>query len=191
MKIVPIVEGHGEVQAVPVLLRRLAAAAGAHVEVSRPIRQPKGRLVKEPELRRAVALAAKQSGADDGILVLLDADTDCPAQFGPQLLAWARAERGDRRIAVVLANREFEAWFLAATDSLVVAGKLPAGTAPPRNPEAIADPKGWLSTAMGRRYSETIDQPAFAACFDLAAARSCLSFAKLTRSVAALLATSA
>ena len=140
MRIVPIVEGHGEVSAVPVLLRRLAAATGANVEVSRPIRQPKGRLVKESELRRAVALAAKQTGTDDGILVLLDADSDCPAQFGPQLLAWARAERGDRRIAVVLANREFEAWFLAAADSLVVAGKLPAGTAPPNTPETFADP---------------------------------------------------
>jgi Domain of unknown function (DUF4276) len=181
MKIVPIVEGHGEVEAVPVLLRRLAEANGTFVEVARPIRQPKGRLVKEAELRRAVALAAKQTRAGDGILVLLDADTDCPAAFGPRLLAWARAERADRRIAVVLANREFEAWFLAATTSLVAQGKLPAGTNAPEEPEAITDPKGWLSEAMGRRYSEIIDQPAFAARFDAVAARRCASFDKLVR----------
>jgi hypothetical protein len=186
MKIVPIVEGHGEVEAVPVLLRRLAEANDTFVEVARPIRQPKGRLVKEAELRRAVALAAKQTGAGDGILVLLDADADCPAEFGPRLLAWARAERADRRIAVVFAHREFEAWFLAATSSLVAQGKLPVGVEAPAAPEAVADPKAWLSAAMGRPYSETIDQPAFTALFDARAARRCGSFDKLAREFEAM-----
>jgi hypothetical protein len=187
MKIVPIVEGHGEVEAVPVLLRRLAAEAGTFVDVGRPIRHPKGKLVKEAELRRAVAFAAKQTRVGDGILVLIDADADCPAEFGPRLRNWAMAERGDRRIAVVLASREFEAWFLAATRSLVANGKLPDGIAAPAEPEKVGDPKGWLSTAMGRRYSETIDQPAFAAKFDLSAARRCASFDKLVREFEALL----
>lgn len=81
----------------------------------------------------------------------------------------------------VLANREFEAWFLAATRSLVASGKLPVGVDEPREPESVADPKGWLSTAIGGRYSETIDQPSFAAMFDLAEARCCGSFDKLVR----------
>lgn len=187
MRVAPIVEGRGEVQAVPLLLRRLAAASGVHVEVVRPIRQPKGKLVKQDELRRAIALAAKQTSVGDSILVLLDADGDCPADFGPRLLAWARTERGDRNVAVVLARREFEAWFLAAADSLVAAGKLAAGTVPPVEPETIADPKGWLSSAMNRRYSETIDQPAFTASFDLEAARQCRSFDKLARAFTAML----
>lgn len=152
MRIVPIVEGQGEVEAVPVLLRRFAAALGVNVDVARPIRQP-----------------------------------DCAATLGPQLLAWSRAERADRRIAVVLAQREFEAWFLASTTSLIERGKLLATVEAPADPESVADPKNRLSEAMGRRYGETIDQPALAAIFDLVAARRCASFDKLARDVEAML----
>lgn len=187
MKIVPIVEGHGDYEAVPVLLRRMAAAAGQHVEVGRPIRHPKSKLVKEPDLRRAVQLAGIQTQPGDGILILIDADADCPASLAPQLLRWARTERSDRHIAVVLAQQEFEAWFLASASALAAEGKLPHGTVPPPNAQAVADAKGWLSQVMGRRYSETIDQPAFAALFDLEAARGCSSFDKLARDVASML----
>lgn len=171
MKIVSIVEGHGDCAAVPVLLRRLCAEAGAVVEIPRPIRIPKSKLVKADELRRAMQLAAKLADAGDGILILVDADDDCPARLGPQLLACARSERPDRRVAVVLAQREFEAWFAAAARSLVV-----------------ADAKGWLARAIGNSYSETVDQPAFAALFDLdEAASRCASFAKLRKEVRAFL----
>lgn len=103
------------------------------------------------------------------------------------MLRWATSERADRRIAVVLAQREFEAWFVAASRSLAAAGKLPADTLAPPEPQSIADAKGWLTNAMGRRYSATLDQPAFAAKFDLDAARSCPSFDKLAREVTAML----
>ena len=188
MKVVPIVEGHGEQEAVPILLRRLVTTCGGSGTISRPIRIPKGKLVKEPELRRAIQLAARQSTTGDAILVLIDADGDCPANLGPTLLAWARSERGDRRIAVVVATREFEAWFVAAAESLVAAGKLAPGTKAPPDPERLTDPKGWLARAMGHHYAETIDQPAFAALFDLDAAMHCASFAKLRRDFSRLLA---
>jgi len=51
------------------------------------------------------------------------------------------------------------------------------------------DPKGWLLSAMGRRYSETIDRPGFAASFDVLAARNCESFDKLVRDVERLVVT--
>lgn len=187
MKIVPIVEGHGDYEAVPVLLRRLAASAEGHVDIARPIRQPKSRLVREPDLRRAVRLAGIQTRPGDGILILMDADADCPATMAPRLLEWATSERADRRIAVVLAMHEFEAWFVAAAPSLVAAGKLAPGTLPPDDAETIVDAKGWLSRAMGRRYIETIDQPSFAATFDLTEARLSPSFDKLVREIASLL----
>jgi len=186
MKVVPIVEGHGDVAAVGVLLRRLATAAGVSIEVSRPIRIPRNRLVKEPELRRAVEFAGRQTRPGDAVLVLIDADDDCPALLAPRLLGWAKAERADRRIAVVLARREFEAWFIAAADSLVANGKLVAGTQPPADAETIPDAKGWLKHAMRGSYSETVDQPALAALFDLDAARRCSSFAKMCRDFVAL-----
>ena len=62
-----------------VLLRRVAeeAAPGQHFDVLRPIRVRRQRFVKEGELERAVELAARQTAATDGILILLD------ATFGP------------------------------------------------------------------------------------------------------------
>ncbi len=188
MNVVCIVEGHGEVGALPVLVRRVAQDLGVFVQVLPAIRQPKSKLLRSDDLKRAVQLAAKRAGALDAILVLLDADDDCPATLAPRLLATVRAERPDRRIAVVLAEREFEAWFLAAADSLVGPKGLSDGTEPPTDPERVRDAKGWLSQAMGCRYSEVLDQPRFAARFDMAAARSrCASFDKLWRELVELL----
>lgn len=188
MKLVPIVEGHGEVQSVPILLRRIAGVRASWPEIGRVIRIPRGKLVKQDELKRAVQFAAKQTDAPaDAICVLLDADQDCPAELGVRLLDWARAERSDRRLSVVVAKQEFEAWFLGAVPSLVAAGKLPPGSVHPADPEMVRDPKGWLSAAIGRRYSETLDQPAFAAVFDLDDARRCSSFDKFVRDVERLL----
>ena len=73
-RIVSIVEGHGELDAVPILLRRIAAAAlpvGA-VDVRSPIRVDRRKIVKAAELERAVELAARKAGAGGRILILLD-----------------------------------------------------------------------------------------------------------------------
>ena len=50
--------------------------------------------------------------------MLLDADDDCPAEFVAPLVERVKAHIGHRRVSVVLANREYEAWFIAAADSL-------------------------------------------------------------------------
>jgi hypothetical protein len=178
-----IVEGHGETQAVPTLLRRLALDLGVRVpiEIPPPMRVPKGKLVKHEELRRAVDFMARKTVPDGALLVLLDADTDCPGELGPQLLKWAKQARADREVAVVLAKYEFESWFLAAAHSLSGRRGLPSNLTPPADPESIRDPKGWLDGLMPDGYSETLDQPAFAATFDWHAARHLPSFAKLLR----------
>ena len=118
-RIVTVVEGHGEVEAVPILIRRIAeiVAPGIVIDLPRPIRVKRQRLLKAGELERAIELAARQAGADGGILILLDADRDCPAELGPIILTRATAARGDRAIRVVLAKVEYEAWFLAAAGS--------------------------------------------------------------------------
>lgn len=187
-----IVEGHGEVAAAPILLRRITevAAPGTCVDVPRPIRTKRHRLLKDDELERTVELAARQAGPGGAILILLDADDDCPKSLAPQILARAEAARSDRMIRVVLAKREYEAWFLAAAESIAGLRDIdPAATAP-RDPEAIRDAKGWISDRMpgGRSYRETLDQPALTGVFDLAAARSASSFDKMWRDVASLLA---
>ena len=188
-----VVEGHGEVQAVPVLLRRVAGRvrAGTTVEVPPPIRIPKSKLIKAGELERAVDLAARKAGVSGGVLVLIDADDDCPAILGPELASRARAARSDLPVSVVLAKREYEAWFLAAATSLRGHRGLPRDLLAPADPEAIRGAKEWLGAKMphGRRYAETLDQPALTDVFDFVEARSADSFDKCIREIESLLRT--
>lgn len=181
-----IVEGHGEVQAVPVLLRRMIPLIdpARRVEILRPIRVPRGKLLKE--LGRHVDLAARQTGPGGSVLVLLDADDDCPVATAPPLLQAAAAARSDINCAVVLPVSEFEAWFLAAAVSLRGYRGLPDDLEPPTEPESVRDAKGWLQArrADGFAYSPTTDQPALTAVMDLEAARSgSASFDKLWRDI--------
>lgn len=182
MNIACIVEGHGECEAVPLLLRRLAAWRERQVAVKPPIRLPRGRIVRHEELVRAIRLAAKLVAPRGAILILLDADDDCPAELGPRLQAWAQAERADLHISAVLPNREFEAWFLAGAASLAGRRGLPADLQSPIGPESVRDAKGWLAARMGRPYSSRLDQCALAALLDLETARiGSASFDKLVR----------
>lgn len=175
----------------PLLVRRIAAIAtpGTVVDVPKPIRIKRQRLIKEGELERAVELAARQAGADGRILILLDADRDCPKDRGPEILRRATTARQDRMIRVVLAKVEYEAWFLAAADSIACHRGLAPATTAPAEPESIADPKRWLNNHMpaGRSYRETLDQPALTAVFDLSAARRAASFDKMWRDLVSLL----
>lgn len=182
-RIVVIVEGKGEVQAVPVLLRRIAAeiAPAAAVHVSRPIRVHRDGIVQQGELERYLNIAISEGGPDAAILILLDANGDCPAELGPKLLKRAREARPDKRIQVVLAKREYEAWFIAASDSLAVGAP---GT--PTDPEAIRGAKEWIGRYQP--YRPTVDQAPMTARFDLAEARrNAPSFDKMWRAIEALL----
>lgn len=185
-----IVEGHGEVESVPVLVRRIAQSvyAALAVLVPPPVRIPKSKLLKAGELERALDLAALKVGAQGGILVLVDSDEDCPAERGPQLLQRALSSRNDLPVAVVLAKREFESWFLAAAESLRGQRSLPATLVAPADPESIAGAKEWLGERMATgRYAETLDQPALAAGFDLHLARRADSFDKCYREIVRLI----
>ena len=96
-RIITIVEGSGEVAALPILVRRIAAAAlrGAAPQVPRPIRVRRDQFLKENELERYVDLAARQSGPDGGVLIVLDADDDCPPELASRILR--RATRSAQR----------------------------------------------------------------------------------------------
>lgn len=191
MRLACIVEGYGEVQAVPILLRRLVNALDPTLvlQVEPPIRTPKSKLLQGGELERAVELAARKIGGIGAILILLDSDQDCPAELGPGLLERARAARSDVPISVVLAKHEFEAWFLAAAESLRGCRGLRNDLEIPAQPESVRGAKEWLTKHMtgSQHYVETLDQPALAANFDLAAARRADSFDKCWREVERLI----
>src|SRR5262245_29715289 len=118
--IAAIVEGHGEVEAVPLLIRRVAklVAPDLPLGIPRPIRVKRDEVVKPGQLERAIELAARQSGLGGAVFVLLDADDDCPAKLASTLLARAAKARSDFLIGLVLAKFEYESWFLAAAESL-------------------------------------------------------------------------
>jgi hypothetical protein len=162
-RIVPIVEGQGEVLAVPELFRRIIAELdfGVSIEVGRPVRQPRDKVLKNGELQRALGLAANEIGQEGAVFILLDSDDDCPAEAGPHLLAQARAIRADLRIAVVLAQREFEAWFLASASSLKGLRALSNDIETHQVPESVRGCKEWLETWMpaASKYSPSADQP--------------------------------
>jgi len=191
VKIAAIVEGHGECEAVPILIRRIALDIAPNFvpKVLSPFRVPASRLSKEEELERTVVLAANKLQARGGIVIIIDCDDGCPAQDGPALLKRAVAVRNDIPISVIFAKREFEAWFLAAADSLRGRRGLPNNLKPPEYPESIRGAKEWLSRQMpsGGSYKETTDQPALTALFDMSAARTADSFDKCYRDVRQML----
>lgn len=175
-RLICIVEGDGECQALPVLIRRLCGdAAVMALDLPPPIRVKRANFITDAVTRRNyLELARSKARDDDGaILVLLDADDDCPAELAKRLFSEIAEAVSPRRVALVLAKREFEAWFLAASESIAGRRSLAAVLDPPADPEAVRDAKGWLRERMvrGRTYSPTVDQPALATLFDYTVAR--------------------
>ncbi|HZF13425.1 MAG TPA: DUF4276 family protein [Thermoanaerobaculia bacterium] len=188
-----IVEGDGEIEAVPLLVRRIAqeVAPNLAVHIVHRIRLSRGKLNKPVELERAVELAARRAGAGGAILIVFDSDGSDPEELEREVLARAVRVRSDFAIGVALAHMEFEAWFLAAAESLRGCRGLTADLTAPADPEAIRGAKEWLSAHMekGRTYAPVLDQPALAATFDLSVARQrSPSFERFYREVTRLLA---
>ncbi|MDO5103553.1 MAG: DUF4276 family protein [Lautropia sp.] len=171
-RIVAIVEGDGEVKALPILLRRLASEWAndyIHVDIPPPIRVKRDRFLnKAAEFERHLTLAASKSGPHDWILVLLDADDDCPAKLGKQILERAQRHVPHRQVSAVLANREYEAWFLAAAQSLNGVHGFAIPVDEIVDAEKPRNAKRWMEKHIHDEvYDEVKDQPAFTAHFNL------------------------
>lgn len=171
IRIASIVEGDGEVAALPILLRRFNdwLPGRRFAQTLPPIRVHRDRFLnKEDEFRKQLLLAAAKCGEDGWVLVVLDADDACPATLATDIAQRATQYVAHRRLSVVLANREYEAWFIAAAPSLdgCRAFRYPSGNLV--DAETPRDAKGWMRRNMaGGTYSEVLDQPAFTARFDL------------------------
>ncbi len=194
LRLVCVVEGHGESEAAPVLcqrvLRTLLKAADWHVDED-PVRCPRGLLVDEkvasprrppnlsPQgLPRALALAA--SRRPDAVLVLCDADDDCPAAWGPKVPALTPAANS---VAVrgVMVNREYESWLLwAFPEAERVRAKAPDPEREPRNAKKALQRlvPGYTPTTHQLEQTRKLDLAAVWGHSD--------SFDKFVRSIAAL-----
>lgn len=180
-----IVEGHGEVEALPVLLRRILA-----IEILPPFRQPRSSLVAAGGLEDAVGFMRgrirRNVGERGALLVVLDANGDPPCRMGPELLKRSAGPAAGVPISIVLAKTEFEAWFLGALKSLRGVRGIRQDAETMTDAENHSDAKGLLSDHMTppRRYSPRVDQPALAAKFDIKEARrNCPSLDKFLRDV--------
>lgn len=175
--LVPVVEGHGEDAAVPVLVRRLLHAAGDYeTVVARPFRTKRNAVVRPGELERAVRTAVTlRTGdtVDARVLVILDADDDCPVELATDLGARARRVL-NCPVQVVIADREAEAWLLADVDGL--GSKLGAvvQTSAPNDVDSVRGAKEWLRRHVltASPYSPTQDQAKWFALIDLETAKS-------------------
>ena len=150
--VISIVEGDGEVASLPVLLRRIGEwkNPGEYIEISRPIRVRRDQFLNKDEIfSKSIQLAGlKSAQSDEGwILILLDADDDCPVQLAQDIFDRAKSILPDQKISVVFANREYEAWFLAAARSLDgVRGFRIDENVP--DPDSIRGAKEWLKKGM-------------------------------------------
>jgi hypothetical protein len=170
VRIASVVEGDGEVKALPILLRRIIEVVDPSVAVYVPqgFRHPSGSIRRVGGVERAVDAVARIY-RNHSILILIDSDDDCPKTLGSSLYHRARTARPDLDISVVIANREYEAWYLSAAESLAGKRNLRADLVSPPDPESIRNAKGWLSknTVSGTIYSPTQDQAALSQLFDL------------------------
>lgn len=181
--IATIVEGDGEVAALPVLLRRVGEwlSPAAYCNILPPIRVHRDQFLnRENIFSKQIQLAALKCSHAGWLLILLDADHDCPNVLGSKILERVRAIAPHIRVSVVLPKFEYEAWFIAAAAS--IDGKRGfRNDNRQHDAEAIRGAKEWLSERIpSGRYREVLDQPSFSATIDLQLAhKNSRSFRKL------------
>ena len=200
--VAPVVEGETEVACLGPLLYRVwkeLLGEPCRLRVLRPVRKPRDQLVQPASqgLARAVreALAplrrdlAKTAGAIGLLLLQIDAENDCPAVLGPQLLSAVRSSLPPEcQSACVLANRMFENWIVAGAAGLGGNG-LPHGLTLPTDIDKVSG-AAWLDDQIrqvdpARKYKKTADAIGFVRAMSLEECRrNSDSFAKLCRELA-------
>ncbi|MEE8525371.1 MAG: hypothetical protein V3T72_15650 [Thermoanaerobaculia bacterium] len=75
------------------------------LEIARPFRVKRGRVVRPGELEKALVLAGRSRPGAAAMIVLLDADDDCPAELGARLAERCR-QATHLPTLVAVANRE-------------------------------------------------------------------------------------
>lgn len=183
MIIQPIVEGPGDIQAIPSLLNRiLVEVVGCpYHRIAPPMRLARGQMVQEGSLRKSVQIATLTSNY---IMLFIDSDDDCCEVLHDLLTPWATREALTSDFDVIGIEREYECWLLAALESLRGLRGIPSTAQSPTDPSCIRGGKERLSKLMGAgtSYSETVDQAAFTRAADLGAIlRSSSSFKRLVR----------
>ena len=159
-----IVEGYGDVQAVPALIAKTSILLGNPAIASDPIRAGEWKLLRRPGVVEGyLELAASRQW--DLILVVLDLEDDCA--MAEAAVARERVEQWkdgrDIKVEIVFMVREYETLFLWCPTCLPVSDNalLPA------NPDAIRGAKERVKQVANRRYKETQDQLRYTQSLDI------------------------
>ena len=150
-----------------------------------------------PNKQRGIEYFVKAAlaGNPDFLLIVLDADDVCLERaqrreqpLGPHLVERARAVAGHKEIGVVIADREFEAWFLHHRAAIATSCPTASPWEPTRRIEDIRDCKKVMGRLFGS-YEPTVDQARFTRLLPLAdgAASPSRSFRKLHKELGRLL----
>jgi uncharacterized protein DUF4276 len=201
--IAPIVEGQTEDKCIERLLQRIwreLLVAPHRLQVLQPSREKRDKLVHsagadlESKVQEAfLKLQYRLRRDSDGrglLLLLLDAEHDCPADLGPRLLQTARSARSDADSACVLAKQMLENWIVGGASTLAGVNGLP-NPLPARNQFEDGNGAAWLKAQLRtlnkrRTYKKTVDAKVFVQAIDLAECRvNCPSFDKLCRDLEA------
>lgn len=188
--VAPIVEGHGEVAAVRDLVIRIGLELlnGTWIEVAQPFRLDSAKMRKPDELAKAIRFQSARVRDHGGVLVLRDgddSDIDCPVELARLLKPETAAFTAG--VEIVVAYQEYEAWFLAAAESLRAHPAVCDDALAPENPEGKRNTKRELEKLMLESYKETLHQAKFSAIMDLkTAARNSRSFRRMIHAVETL-----
>lgn len=154
-----VVEGRGEIQAVPLLLRRWLQEQGDFRDIlGKPIPfNGRSNALKPNGIEGKVAVAAGRPECR-GVLVVLDGEGDPVCQLGPSLLERACAEAGGKPVVIALADNKYEAWLMASAETLGLPRLEYSGTRDPLS--AIVEamkPESYIKTVMQPRLTQRIN----------------------------------
>lgn len=212
-RLVLFVEGDGDLEAVPVLIKRLLTEHSAWdvIELDTQPFKTKGihKLLSiqagRSNWERWLLAACKRENLG-AVLLLVDGDAEkiggrkfCAAEVTKELSRKASQAGAGRvfSVATVFAIQEFETWIIAVIDSLK--GNLPDGR-PGVKPDAVSpsgnleehprNAKGWLSENMVKGYKPSQDQKPLTEKLDLGLLRkkNLRSFAHLENSLKKIIA---
>lgn len=170
-KLLPIVEGDGDVKAVPVLIRRILQAHGIYDVELHPAQKRNDYSKLSDTVFDNYFLTALKWEAP--ILWVLDFDCrECVCVKNAAQRLYERASKLNVNAAnlfkVAFVQKEFEALFVAEQNAVKAVFSIDAFETP-ENVNELRDAKGCISKALpkGRAYKETVHQEKIAAQLDL------------------------
>ncbi|HWE91249.1 MAG TPA: hypothetical protein VG317_17445 [Pseudonocardiaceae bacterium] len=157
-----VVEGPGDREAVPVLLRRYLELHGVYGDLlGKPIPcNGRGRATVANGIEGYAATAAARPGCR-AVLVILDSDDDAVCKLGPELEQRVKRVVGVP-VVIVLAEKCYEDWLYASAETLQIGINV-----------HIPDRRGQVAIrmAMGTKYIKPVWQPKLTHRVDLKLAR--------------------